>query len=492
MHASNDFFQNKFIENPDTVEVECKDLTISDMELYIEYIYGQKTFNFFKDTTILRMINVYEAMNDESLLDSIINYSKISGKKMIKMFAYTRENSFEDLYDFFKNNIACCFEAYARKDDFDSADFTTLLDIFNDELVSKNPQETILKCYISWILHKFDERQQYCLELLRRINFRFIDFGKIKKIFDQNKKLSEIDGVSLFIYETLYKRGLFIQPNSKPTDILLTCMDEDENGKIFNYNINSQLFSELASLSEQIFLFDYEDAVGNEIVGEHLLIICQARNFNLLKFNFMTRQILPLKLPGFYDHSQFSTCTINKEVLMFTKTEVKSLDQNKMEWISHHSKIPTELKDHKSVRQDNSVYIVGRDISSTLRFDPREGKFETCSSTLFQGFYSGVCTINDSIMKAGGSFELLDDDGDFEDFVAHGHCEMFDVRTNRWREVAALPTIVREPECCQIENTVKVFDGLNNTYSFDKSTEIWSSNETDILPNFEVCWLNLI
>uniref|UniRef100_A0AC35TPR3 F-box/kelch-repeat protein n=1 Tax=Rhabditophanes sp. KR3021 TaxID=114890 RepID=A0AC35TPR3_9BILA len=199
---------------------------------------------------------------------------------------------------------------------------------------------------------------------------------------------------------------------------------------------------------------------------------------------------------GFEHDTHFSSCKVNEEILMFGENEVLSFDLNEMKW-SSHSKIPVPVKYPTSVLHNNSVYVVDGPISTTLRYDPREGLWERCGSTLFDGLNAAVCTYNETIMKAGGSFIFDNENGVFDE-VEHGRCQLFETRNNSWREVGELPLPLSRSYCCQIQNMVQLFGGDNDEdivqtiYNFDGTNETWSLSNIEIPPNSFVYGLNFI
>uniref|UniRef100_A0AC35TNP5 BACK domain-containing protein n=1 Tax=Rhabditophanes sp. KR3021 TaxID=114890 RepID=A0AC35TNP5_9BILA len=427
----------------------------------------------------------------------ILSYFHRSGVSAARMLAHAREKSYHELYRELIDETRDSFDADPDENQFHLIDYTTLLDILDDEYAATKSQGAILKVYISWLNYDFHKRNSFFLELLKRINFRFVSCRDIKEMLDQNKRLFEIDDVAVYIFKTLFKRGFSINPNSKPTEILMLCIDEEEECSVFDYNLCSNTFCELSTLENTVSSYYYTDSSGVEVLGDNLLIFCNGCNFDLLQYDFMTRKTLELRCKGFKYPSEYSTCKINGEILMFGESKVYSFDPNKIQF-NYHSKMPDSLVSFMSVQQNNVVYIVCDDIERTLRFDPREGLWERCGSVLFNSYTSAVCAFNDAILKAGGCIQWNDENGDFDDFVPYPNCEMFETRTNGWREIGALPVPLRDSKCCQVESTVQLFGGSNdlgtssNIYTFNESTETWSLSEIVAPAEYEILSLNLI
>uniref|UniRef100_A0AC35UD38 MIF4G domain-containing protein n=1 Tax=Rhabditophanes sp. KR3021 TaxID=114890 RepID=A0AC35UD38_9BILA len=202
------------------------------------------------------------------------------------------------------------FKADPDENQFHLVDYTTLLDVLDDEYAATKSQGAILKVYINWLNYEFHKRSPFFLELLKRINFRFVSCRDIKEIFDQNKRLFEIDDVAVYIFKTLFKRGFSINPNSKPTEILMLCDDEEEECSVFNYNLCSNTFSKLSTLTNSFYMSNYADSSGIEVLDDNLLIFCDAPDFGLLQYDFMTRETSE-SYKGFKYPYEFSTSKIN-------------------------------------------------------------------------------------------------------------------------------------------------------------------------------------
>uniref|UniRef100_A0AC35TXN5 BACK domain-containing protein n=1 Tax=Rhabditophanes sp. KR3021 TaxID=114890 RepID=A0AC35TXN5_9BILA len=436
------------------------------------------------------MINISEVLNDAHIQDRMYWYIDAEDVKPVGLLKYCNAKGLTDLCSLLKENIQEYVEVYVSANYFDDDDWETFTEVMEDSFITRTCQETVLQCFFGWINYKFEERKEYCVALLQKINFRFIKTETIRKLFDGNKKVFEIDGVSCFIYVSLYKRGLSINPNDQPTDILMIAHTWDgevgEMSKIFKFNIFTRIFDGFGVVSE-----DDIDAVGYEIIEDDLLIFQTTTLCKFKKFNLFTRKAEEFTINSPMNYRYQSTCQINGQIIVFRNNGVSRVDPNKME-LYNVSNFRDQTVSGEPIVFNNSIYIVGGgDSRPTYRYDIREGLLESCCFELFDGYDSSVCLFDNNIIKVGGIFAVGND------YITHGHCEIFDPRVNTWREVSALPVVLSNGKCCQIDNTVQLFGGhtadepSNNIHIFDILSGNWSLSQAVTEQNYEICSLNL-
>uniref|UniRef100_A0AC35U0H6 BACK domain-containing protein n=1 Tax=Rhabditophanes sp. KR3021 TaxID=114890 RepID=A0AC35U0H6_9BILA len=486
------FFSKLVRANLYIAEVNCKKLTVSEVNSYIEFINSRVTFKVNCENVFL-MIKINKVIEDECLEDLIDNYFYEAGLKPVGLLKYCREESLTDLYFRLKKIIQESFEEYVLSGYFDGDDWNTFIAICEDSFIPKTCQQIALKCFLGWVSHKFEERQQYCLRLIQKINYRFIPTKRIKEIFDEHKNVFEIDEVHIFVYETLYKRGWSILPNCKPTDIILTGnMWDNEDGemsKIFNVSIFSRILNGFA-----VKFRYYEDADGYEIIEDHLLIFNDYDNYTgSQKFNLMTRQTENFTINNAKKYGKRSICQVNGQIISFVNKEIQRLDVSKMQWCTFSS-FPFPNGFDECVVINHCVYIIGGEERSTHRYDIREGLWQQCASEQFECYCSALCSFDSKIMKVGG--RMLNQHGD--DYIDHQNCEMFDERANAWRVVSQLPVSLSKGKCCSIDNTVQLFGGYNNDvvsnniHIFDIMSETWKLSDDVTYEGYQICSLNVI
>uniref|UniRef100_A0AC35U3T6 F-box/kelch-repeat protein n=1 Tax=Rhabditophanes sp. KR3021 TaxID=114890 RepID=A0AC35U3T6_9BILA len=123
----------------------------------------------------------------------------------------------------------------------------------------------------------------------------------------------------------------------------------------------------------------------------------------------------------------------------------------------------------------------------------REGLWESCGPKSSDTHNFAVCHYDDRIMAAGGITELFEDE-----FTYHTSCEVLETRTNSWRFVGELPVALGSSKCCQVDNIVQLFGGVNDdddsdsVFIFDTSAETWTLSESVMIDQFTILSLNLI
>uniref|UniRef100_A0AC35U2A5 BTB domain-containing protein n=1 Tax=Rhabditophanes sp. KR3021 TaxID=114890 RepID=A0AC35U2A5_9BILA len=66
MHAHNNFFSQILEATPEITEVECRELTVREMKMYLQYVYKVREF-VFDEENIFDMINVDQAIQSDDL-----------------------------------------------------------------------------------------------------------------------------------------------------------------------------------------------------------------------------------------------------------------------------------------------------------------------------------------------------------------------------------------------------------------------------------------
>uniref|UniRef100_A0AC35TZJ6 BTB domain-containing protein n=2 Tax=Rhabditophanes sp. KR3021 TaxID=114890 RepID=A0AC35TZJ6_9BILA len=485
LHDHNTWFRDLLLAHPTRDEISCP-LTLLEMNLYLRYLLSKDEFDLNAEN-IYQMINVYQVFRLPDIERTVIHFIQNNQFMPAEMFVYCRDNHLPTLLKVVKDRIYTSFEAYMISGHFNNIGYNTFILIFDRNFTLSKCQDTMFEFFVNWLDSDFGARKYYYLQLIERIDFRFISFEFAQQIAVRYKRIFEIDGVAVFLFQKMHIKGKYMDLNNQTADEVFIVSYTKE---IFAYNSESQRTRKFGTIDTNVEFF------GCEKVDNDLFIFGKRNDndfekFGINKFNLISRK------NSIYQTTTHPACHYESSVNINNKIMSIGYDSSDTAWMSifdissmrweSDSKLPLEVFSHSSVTLNNAVYVISGSFCQTFRYDLREGLWHILPTSNLDLSLSAVSQYNDlNIIKVGGHLYMTNDDLEIEFDDSDSGCEIFDTRSSTWRVTNDLPVSLEAAKCCQIKNTVVLFGGKSDEatsqgiYTFDIPTEVWTRNETEL------------
>uniref|UniRef100_A0AC35TWL0 Galactose oxidase n=1 Tax=Rhabditophanes sp. KR3021 TaxID=114890 RepID=A0AC35TWL0_9BILA len=148
-----------------------------------------------------------------------------------------------------------------------------------------------------------------------------------------------------------------------------------------------------------------------------------------------------------------------------------------MAWYTEKS-MNTGLINHESVVTDNQVVYVtpGSKFNKIQRYDPRDIRsWSVLSPIPTNTLRSAVTLINNTeILMIGGFFKTDN----------ANTCQVFDIRSSRWRTFPSIPQKLSSSKAAEIGDKIYLFGGQLDKESF--TSEVYSYNKFNPIQKWEI------
>uniref|UniRef100_A0AC35U2M5 BTB domain-containing protein n=1 Tax=Rhabditophanes sp. KR3021 TaxID=114890 RepID=A0AC35U2M5_9BILA len=425
-----DYFYDLFMKDLTKDKFEIPQIELDHFNCYFEVMQKAETL-LLDGEFIVKLTTIQKELQSPYLESLIVNWLDNNLEKSYLPIIYeTACNILSQLLcQKTKMLIQDNFKELCTISSYVSLSYTNLNELFDNGFMQTQKQEDFLILFTEWFEHDLKNRKLSWIELLRKIDFRWIEYDYIVKTFmPKHPAICEISQAVAILFDAMKQQIVPVNYSGKNSKIFLFGGDND-NKSIVCYDIWNKTIGVVAQLNNP------KDNHTSQRIRDTAFVFGGNQNTTIETFNVNTNicETISLEMPS--KGYGLSSAALGNKIFAIggyiNKKKVDSVDYfeaGKMSWIKNGSPCKP-VGYHDSVVVDEVIYVTpGDGCFNMQRFDDREGHFTLLKESPTKAYGSAVSLFNKNILCCGG----------YNDRNLNS-CYLYDIVADDWMSIEKLP-----------------------------------------------------